>query len=54
MENRANDIQRYLEKEKTKVTKALYVSKKYEERKKLDRLYDAITRAMDDIRRSQY
>ena len=53
MENRAGEIQRYLEKEKTKIIKAIYASSKYEERKKLDRLHDALTRSMDDIRRSQ-
>jgi len=51
-QDKVNEIQRMLEKEKTKVIKAIYVSPTYEERKILDRLHDALTRSMDDIRRS--
>ena len=48
----ANKVQRDLEKRKLEV-KALIYNSKFEDRKKLDRLMDAITRSKDDIRRSQ-
>jgi len=52
-QNKVNEIQMYLEKERIKVRNSIYASSKYEKKKKLDRLLDAITRSIDDLRRSQ-